>query len=72
MPTKAEGKLSWLDLVELHVMDWDRAKRVAADDVHRLLGEVERLRNVLVACEGAPDLQRIQSLIRADRKAHKY
>jgi hypothetical protein len=63
---------TWLELVEIHLLDWDRSRRVAGDDMRRLINEVNRLREVIQDCDSAKDLKRVKSIIRVDRASHKY
>lgn len=62
----------WIDLVEIHEMDWNRAKEVAGHDMRRLIREVRRLREVILACDMAEDLEKVKQLISSDRAGNNY
>ena len=61
---------NWIDLVEINEMDWNRAKEVAG--LRRLIREVRRLREVILACDAAEDLERVKQLISSDRAGNGY
>lgn len=63
---------TWLDMIEVNMLDWDRSKRIAGHDMRRLLSEVERLRKVIQACDTATELDKIRAIIHADRQTHSY